>query len=132
VSALMVCLRALEEERGEGYAVRGDFETFLKLLAPFAPHIAEELWHNTLGETASIHRAAWPAYDSSLIAKEKITLVVQVNGKVRDTIEADAAITEAAAKELALRSKKVQNILGGRTPAKIIYIDNKLVNIVLP
>ncbi len=132
VSALMVCLRVLEERREEGYVARGDFETFLKLLAPFAPHIAEELWRSALGEVASVHHAAWPTYDPSLITEETITLVIQVNGKVRDAIAADAAITEARALELALQSKKVQNVLDGRTPVKVIYVDKKLVNIVFP
>jgi len=132
VSALMVCLRALEEEREEGRVARGDFATFLKLIAPFAPYITEELWRSAFGEVASIHRAAWPTYDPALIAEETITLVIQVNGKVRDVIATDASLTEAVAKELALRSKKVQNVLGGRTPAKVIYVDKKLVNIVLP
>jgi len=130
VSALMVCLRALEDDPS-GLPEKEQLQIFLKLLAPFAPHITEELWRATLGNTASVHCAAWPAYDSALTVEKMITLILQVNGKVRDAISADASLTEDAAKALALGNAKVQNAIKGQTPKKVIYVDKKLVNIVL-
>ncbi len=127
VSALMICLRALED----GHAAREDFEAFVKLLAPFAPHLTEEIWREFLGNPASIHREAWPAYDASLIVEKKIMLILQVDGKVRDAVSADASLTEAEAKEVALQNVKVKKAMGGKSPQKVIYVDKKLVNIVL-
>ncbi len=127
VSSLMVLLRALEEEG----ATREDLEVFLKLLAPLAPHITEEMWREALGHKSSIHREPWPDYDPALIKEDMITLVLQVNGKVRDTLTARATINEEAAKELALASEKVKAALGGKKPKRIIYVEKKLVNIVL-
>lgn len=130
VSALMVCLRALEDDPSRPPA-KEQFEVFLKLLAPLAPHITEELWRETFGNKTSIHRAPWPAYDSALIAEETVTLIFQVNSRVRDVVRAASTITEADAKALALASAKVQNALKGQAPRKVIYVDKKLVNIVI-
>ena len=131
VSALMILLNALEEGFGKGTVAVGYFETFLKLLAPFTPHTTEEIWRETLGHATSIHREPWPQYDPALIAEETVTLILQVNGRVRDTVLAPVAITEAAAKELALQNDKVKKMLAGKAPKKVIYVDKKLVNIVV-
>ncbi len=106
------------------------FEKFLILLAPFAPHLAEELW-GKLGYKNSIFKEKWPEYDKKLIKDEIITLVVQVNGKVRDNLEVAADITEAEAKVKALASPKVQKFLAGQKPKKIIFVKGKLINIVI-
>ena len=105
-------------------------EKLLLLLAPSAPHLAEELWARTR-RPYSIHRQAWPAYDADLAADEMLTIVVQVNGKLRDrlTVAADAA--EAEVRELALASDRVRASLNGRDPAKAVYVPGKLLNLVV-
>jgi leucyl-tRNA synthetase len=104
--------------------------TLLLLMAPSTPHIAEELWTG-LGKPYSIHNQPWPKYNPALAKEEQITLVVQVNGKVRDKIEVAAWITEREAIDLALSSDKIKNHIGDNSPAKIIYVPGKLVNIVV-
>ncbi len=101
----------------------------LLMLAPFTPHIAEELWART-GGPYSIHQQAWPEADPEVAAEEIITLVVQVNGKVRDRIEVPADVDEETAKAKALASEKVQGYLDGGRPRKVIYVPGRLVNIV--
>jgi leucyl-tRNA synthetase len=105
-------------------------EKFLLMLAPIAPHIAEELWEQT-GHAYSIHQQSFPAWDESLAADETITLVVQVNGKVRDRIEVPANIDEPTAHELALASSKVQPYTEGKVVDKAIYVPGRLVNVVV-
>ena len=105
-------------------------ETFLKLLAPIAPFITEELWH-AYGNQTSIHRESWPAYDPSLLAAERVVMVVQVNGKVRDTIEVPADITGADMQARALGSEKIARLLGGKEPRKVITVPPRLVNLVV-
>jgi leucyl-tRNA synthetase len=104
--------------------------TLLLLLAPFTPHIAEELWER-VGGPYSVHQQSWPEFDPELAAEEQITLIIQVNGKVRDRVEVDADIDEEEAKALALASEKVQRYLDGGQPADVIYVPGRLVNIVL-
>ena len=113
-----------EEEWGDA------LRTFALVLAPFAPHHAEEMWA-AMGEPYSVHEQAWPAWDETLIAAEEITLVVQVNGKLRDRIEVPADITEEAATELALSSERVRLHVEGREIRKIIYVPGRLVNLVV-
>ena len=103
---------------------------FLLVLAPIAPHIAEELWERT-GHQYSIHQQPFPVWDDALAAEETITLVVQVNGKVRDRIEVPVDIDESAAQELALSSPKVQLYTEGKTVNKAIYVPGRLVNVVV-
>ncbi len=105
-------------------------EKFLLMLAPIAPHIAEELWEQT-GHAYSIHQQSFPVWDESLAADETITLVVQVNGKVRDRIEVPANIDEPTAHELALASSKVQPYTEGKVVDKAIYVPGRLVNVVV-
>jgi leucyl-tRNA synthetase len=102
----------------------------VSLLAPLAPHIAEELW-SRLGHEGSVHTAAWPSFDPGLAQDEVFQLVVQVNGKVRDKIEAPVGIDEAAAIALAMRCDKVQAAIEGKSIRKAIYVKGRLVNIVV-
>jgi len=99
------------------------------LLAPFAPHIAEELWAQ-LGGTYSVHQQAWPEWDPSLIVRDTLTLAVQVDGKVRDRITVPADITEAEAREQALCCAGVRRTIDGRQVARVIYVPGRLVNVV--
>ncbi len=104
-------------------------ETLLLLLAPCCPHIAEELWART-GRPYSIHQQSWPRFEPDLAAEEMITLVVQINGKLRARLAVRADISEDAAKEAALTDPNVERHLGGREPRKVIYVPGRLVNIV--
>jgi leucyl-tRNA synthetase len=123
----MILLNGFEE----GGAAKEDFAVFAKLLAPFAPHMAEEIWRGTFGHATSIHRESWPAYDPKFLAEDAVTIVLQVNGKMRDTISMDPSVTEAAAKEAALANEKMKRAIGSAVPKRIIYVDKKLVNIVI-
>ncbi len=122
-------LLAIKGEVGEG-AWRDALRTFVLVLAPFAPHHAEELWA-LMGLEYSVHEQAWPGWDEELIAEKEITLVVQVNGKLRDRIEAPADVSEDAAKELALASAKVRPHVEGRNIHKSVYVPGRLVNFVV-
>jgi leucyl-tRNA synthetase len=108
----------------------GALRTFVLVLAPFAPHHAEEMWA-ALGEPYSVHEQAWPSWDESLIAAEQITLVVQINGKLRDRIVVPADIAEEEAKELALSRAKVRPHVEGRELRKSVYVPGRLVNLVV-
>ena len=105
-------------------------EKFLLLLAPIAPHISEELWELS-GHPYSIHQQAFPRWDDDLAAEELITLVVQVNGRVRDRLEVPAGIEEAAAQELALASPKVQSFTQGKAVSRTVYVPGRLINVVV-
>jgi leucyl-tRNA synthetase len=132
-------LAALMEHTNYLMAIRGRVEdnewaealrTFVLVLAPFAPHHAEDMW-DSLGLPYSVHEQEWPTYDEALIAAEEITLVVQVNGKLRDRIEAPADVSEDLAKELALSSAKVRPYIEGREVRKSVYVPGRLVNFVV-
>ena len=105
-------------------------ETLLVLLAPSAVFMAEELWERT-GHSQSIHLQPWPEWDPELAADETFTLVVQVNGKVRDRIEAPVTIDEAGARDLALASERAQAHLNGRQVRKVFYREGRLINLVV-
>lgn len=100
------------------------------MLAPVAPHVAEEMWA-CLGKPYSIHTQPWPEVDEAAAAEEEITLIVQVNGKVRDRISVPADIDEEKAKELALSSEAVAKYLQDQEPRKVILVPGRLVNIVV-
>jgi leucyl-tRNA synthetase len=102
---------------------------FLRVLAPYAPHLAEELWAR-LGERALIGRAEWPSHDSTLTVEDSVTVVVQVNGKVRDKVNVPPGIERGALEAAALQCAGVQRILEGRKPRKVIVVPGRLVNIV--
>jgi leucyl-tRNA synthetase len=104
--------------------------TFMLVLAPLAPHHAEEMWE-LMGLPYSVHEQAWPEWDEGLISEEEITLVIQVNGKLRDRIGAPADVSEDRAKELALASAKVRPHVEGREIRKSVYVPGRLVNFVV-
>jgi leucyl-tRNA synthetase len=105
-------------------------EALVIMIAPTAPHLAEELWHR-LGHTESVHNQKWPQWDEALAKEDEITLVVQVNGKLRDRPTVPASITEEEAKKMARSSEKVQPFILGKTIVNVIYVPGKLVNIVV-
>ncbi|MBI5729139.1 MAG: leucine--tRNA ligase [Candidatus Magasanikbacteria bacterium] len=109
---------------------RVHFETLLLLLSPFAPHFCEELWEN-LGHNSPISKETWPQYDLNKIKNQSMTIVVQVNGKVREEMGLVPEASEEDVKQAALASEKVQKWLEGKEPKKIIYVKGKLVSIVV-
>jgi len=94
-----------------------------------APHLAEEAW-TTLGEDGLVADAAWPEYDPALLVDDQVTLAVQVNGKLRDTLTAPRGLPREDAEALALASDKVRRQLDGASPRKVIVVPDRLVNIV--
>ena len=133
VAALMEFANALwahREQSGASPAFHEASEVLIRLVAPFAPHIAEELW-SAAGYAYSVHQQAWPAFDPALTVEETITLVIQVNGKVRDRLSVPADIEDAEAQRLAMGCERVQRYLQGAEPRKTIVIPGRLVNLVL-
>jgi leucyl-tRNA synthetase len=132
IAALMEHTNYLLAIKGEVGEERWDdaLRTFVTVLAPFAPHHAEEMWA-AMGEEYSVHLQGWPSWDESLIRAEEVTLVVQVNGKLRDRIEVPADITEDEAKRLALSSARVRPHVEGRELRKSVYVPGRLVNLVV-
>tara|TARA_A100001037_G_scaffold306703_1_gene354296 strand:+ start:621 stop:3104 length:2484 start_codon:yes stop_codon:yes gene_type:complete len=103
---------------------------FLLMLAPIAPHLAEELWEMN-GYEFSIHNQNFPDWDESLVADDAITLIVQINGKLRDTISVDAGLNQDQAQSAAIASSKIQGHINGGEIKKIIYVPDRLINIVI-
>lgn len=106
-------------------------EGFLKLLNPIAPHLTEELYHNVLNHEESIAESTWPTYDEAKTKEETFTVVLQVNGKIRDKVEVDCKISRDELEKLALNREKIQFYLDGKTVKKVIVVPKKLVNIVV-
>ena len=127
VSALMILLNAVEKESQLSVV---SCELFVKIIHPFAPHMAQELW-SELGHDSILDFEKWPEFDSKLVQDETFTLVIQINGRVRDSVEVPVSITESEAKELALKREKVKSFIGSSKPQKVIYVSEKLVSIVI-
>ncbi len=134
ISSLMELLNEMYKARELGAAGSSAWDEaldiYLRMMAPVTPHVAEELWAY-LGKPYSVHTQNWPEVDEAAAAEEVITLVVQVNGKLRDRILVPADISEENAKKSALESPVVQKYLKGTTPRKVILVPGKLVNIVV-
>ncbi|MGI9023714.1 MAG: leucine--tRNA ligase [Acidimicrobiales bacterium] len=114
-----------------GAEVDAAVDSLLLLMAPMTPHITAELWERRHGEGARIHAQPWPQADPALAAVERATMIVQVNGKVRDRIEVDTDVEEAEMERLSLASPRVQSALEGRTPTRVVARPPKLVNLVV-
>jgi leucyl-tRNA synthetase len=127
ISQLMICANAVQRA---ATVHRDTARGFLRLLAPFAPHFAEELW-SRLGGEAPIHRHGWPAFDPARLVASEITVVVQVNGKLRGDLRVAPDITEAAAVALAQAHPKVVPHLSGKALRKAVFVPGKLVNLVV-
>src|SRR5207248_4964434 len=98
------------------------------LLAPLAPHVAEELWER-LGQPYSIHRQPWPEWDEELAAEETVEVVVQINGKLRDRLSVPAGLERAEVERQALALPRVQAALNGQSVRRVIVVPDKLVNV---
>ncbi len=127
ISTLMILLNDMEKTE---MISREHYETLLILLAPFAPHITEELWYE-IGNKNSIHLASWPSFDATKIIEKDITMVIQVNGKVRDTIVVPLHTVEAEIKEIILSRPLIVKWLEGKNIVKMIFVPGKLMNILL-
>ena len=114
---------------GQAQVLGEAVDTLVLLLAPMTPHLAAEAWERRHGDHVHLH--SWPVADPELVAEDSVTMVVQVNGKVRDRIEVAPDISEAGAEALALESAAVVEALGGRSPRRVIVRPPKLVNVVV-
>jgi leucyl-tRNA synthetase len=134
VAALMEFTNALYKARAAnlgGTAAWGEaVEALMLLIAPVAPHIAEELWART-GHDFSVHQQRWPVADAALAAEDEVEVVLQVNGKVRDKLTVPAGAGEEQLRELAMASERVQGHVGDKTIRKVVVVPGKLVNVVV-
>ena len=126
ISQLMVFINEAYKQK---VLPKAYIEGFVKLLAPIAPHIAEELWRK-LGHTETISYAAWPAYDESKLVDDEVEIVIQVNGKVRTKTVVSKTASKEELEKLALEDEKVKEYTDGKTIRKVIAVPGKLVNIV--
>jgi len=132
IAALMECLNALvaqQQAEGVSHALQWAVRQYVLLLAPFAPYIAEELWAR-LGEPYSVHQQQWPAWDQAQVRTETFTMIVQIDGRVRDRLEVPQEIDQPQARKLAMDSPNVRQNLSGRTVARAVYVPGKLINLV--
>jgi len=110
--------------------LRRAVENLTLMMAPFTPHLCEEMW-TRFGHAGLVLRAPWPVFDPALAQEEKAVIIVEIDGKIRDKFEADAAIIEEAMKSQALALPRIQQLLAGRTVRKVVVIKGKMVNIVV-
>jgi leucyl-tRNA synthetase len=135
ISSLMELMNEMYKAR-EAEAVGSDEwaeaqDIYLRMLAPVAPHIAEELWTEHLGKPYSIHQQPWPEFDAEAAKEDEITIPVQVNGKLRDRVVVPADAGEEDIKSAALATEGAQKYMGGKEPRKVIVVQKRLVNIVV-
>ena len=130
ISSLMICLNEFEKAE---FVSKEDFTLYLQILAPFAPFIADELWHNLYPEKAnkSIHTSTWPTYNEALTIDDEVTIGVQVNGKLRGDITIGIDEDEESIKQKALAHENVQKWLEGKEPKKVIVVKGKIVSVVV-
>ena len=134
VAALMEYLNGMETAWKNGVHPeqwRRAIETFTLLLCPIAPFITEEIWRHVLGNSDSVHQQTWPEFDPAMTVDEQVTIVVQVNGKLRDRINMAVNAEEGVVRETAVASPKVQRSINGKPIRRLVVVPNKLVNIVV-
>jgi leucyl-tRNA synthetase len=130
ISKLMVLTNEMRARLDAGEGARKAAEALAQMLAPFAPFAAEELWRGVLGHGESVHVSRWPGYDEALAAEDTVTMIVQVDGKVRDKIEVPVEADEGRVLELARASEKARRAIAGSEVVKEIVRAPKLVNFV--
>jgi leucyl-tRNA synthetase len=128
ISSLMILLNEMEKKKE--LISKSMADNFLKIIVPFAPHLAEELWQG-IGNKRSVHLESWPEFNKHLIEDEDIELLIQVNGKLRDKVMAHKGISQAEAEKLVLARERVKEFTGAGKPKKIIFVQDKLINIVV-
>ena len=117
-------------DEGVRWVLREAFSVLSRLLAPFAPHVAEELWE-ALGETGFVSDAAWPSYDEGMLVEDRVTVVVQVNGKLRARLELARDLSRDGALEQARAHENVAGHLEGKTIRRVVFVPNRLLNLVV-
>jgi leucyl-tRNA synthetase len=127
ISAMMICLNTAEEQETVS---KYWYQEFLKLLAPFAPHIAEELWH-ILGEADSIHSVVWPTYEEEALVEATVTYAIQIAGKLRGTLSMPRDTAEMGVIDEVKKTDIYQKYVGDTVPKKVVFVPNKLINIVI-
>ncbi len=127
ISAIMEYVNVLNEKG----ATKENLEVLAKLLAPFTPHLAEEVWHEVLGNTNSIHKSAWPRYDPKLIKEENVTVVVQINGKLRSQLTVNSEQSKSEVEKLAKEDEKAAKWLNGQKVKKVIFVPGKIINFIV-
>lgn len=135
ISSIMELVNAIYTAKDKGEALndslmREVISSLLRLLAPFAPHITEELWNEVISE-GSVHKEKWPEYDAAATVLDEVEIVLQINGKVRDKIIVAAGLDAKGLEEKAMQQDKVQAAIDGKKVVKVICIPNKIVNIVV-
>ena len=130
ISSIIELLNAAYAQENDPKDVIEVVETIILLLSPFAPHITEELWHRR-GHPDSVHEQPWPEFDAEMAKEEETTVVIQINGKLRDRIVVPAGMTEDEIKEIALARERVKQRIEGKKIDQIIVVPDKLVNIVV-
>ena len=125
IAQMMICVNELTAQDSRPRAV---LEPFVLLLAPYAPHLAEELWHK-LGHAESLAYEPWPAFDAALLVEDTVQIVVQVNGKIRARLDVPAQLTKAELEQRSLAHADVQAAIAGKSIKKVIVVPGKLVNI---
>ena len=125
IISLMMLMNAMKDEKPDAESVK----VFLKLLNPFAPHLAHELWQR-MGEEALLDAVAWPSFDERKLVKTLYNMAVQVNGKLRATLEISASANEEEVKSAALALPEIQKWLNGASPKKVVVVLGRIVNIV--
>ena len=134
ISAIMELVNAVygikDANAVSGGLMKEVVSALLRLLAPFAPHMTEELWAQ-LGEEGSIHKCTWPTFDESALVQDEVEIVLQINGKVRDKVLLPATATKDEMETLALANPRVQGFIGDKQVVKVICVPKKLVNIVV-
>ena len=128
IAKMMELVNAFQKEE---VMSKEHFEILVLMLAPFAPHMAEEIWHGKLEHDKTIAFEKWPIFDPNKIIEEEITLAVQVNGKVRANIVVAVDVSEEDIKTQALAHENIVKCLEGKTPKKVMYIAQKLVSVVV-
>lgn len=127
VSASMIFVNKIYEAG----CSHGAFKLFLRVFAPFAPHLTEEMWHEEFQEDKSIHLQDWPVYNADLVVDDQVEMVVQINGKVRDKIMISPEAEESEVRELAEQSDKAKKYLAGQEIKKVIFVKGRLIGFVI-
>lgn len=135
ISAIMELVNAIytvndKQENINNDLAREVVSSLLKLLAPFAPHITEELWSEVIG-CGSVHKQVWPKFDEKAVVLDEVEVVLQINGKVRDKIVVPAGLNAKELEEKALEQQKVKDAVADKNIVKVICVPNKLVNVVV-
>jgi leucyl-tRNA synthetase len=125
IAQMMICLNAFESKHS---VLQSEFETFLKVLAPYAPHITEELW-DKLGHTTSIHLETWPTYDPKKLLSDMATIAIQIAGKTRGAVTVPRGATETQVLEAARNDEKTAKYMP-QTHSKVIFVENRVLNII--